>query len=267
MTTAPTSRAHLDPRFQRIVISGTYSTGKTTTATAVSIATGLPLINALSAREILTDLYPGRKFHHMSATELLALGLRRFEERVRAEAVLAERGGFISDGSVLNEWVYTTVRAKIGINPGANFFQQLVKAVLGLPARPFLKRYMNAYGQVAKIHTVAGYDRVVHLPVEFEMSADGHRPVNEKYRTLSDDELRDAFTDLGMAPTVIGGTLTDRVVNIAAACRLPLVVPADHAVAMAIEQVSSSREAVARKILEQDEPLSAAEAARVTFRF
>ena len=40
----------------RLVISGTYSTGKTTTATALSIATGLPLIDALSAREILTDL-------------------------------------------------------------------------------------------------------------------------------------------------------------------------------------------------------------------
>ena len=46
----------------RLVISGTYSTGKTTTATALSIATGLPLIDALSAREILTDLYPGRRF-------------------------------------------------------------------------------------------------------------------------------------------------------------------------------------------------------------
>ena len=29
----------------RLVISGTYSTGKTTTATALSIATGLPLID------------------------------------------------------------------------------------------------------------------------------------------------------------------------------------------------------------------------------
>lgn len=60
----------------RLVISGTYSTGKTTTATALSIATGIPLINALSAREILTDLYPGRRFQDMNATELMALGLK-----------------------------------------------------------------------------------------------------------------------------------------------------------------------------------------------
>lgn len=69
----------------RLVISGTYSTGKTTTATALSIATGLPLIDALSAREILTDLYPSRRFQDMSSTELMALGLKRFEERIRTE--------------------------------------------------------------------------------------------------------------------------------------------------------------------------------------
>lgn len=50
----------------RLVISGTYSTGKTTTTNALSIATGIPLINALSAREILTELYPGRRFQDMS---------------------------------------------------------------------------------------------------------------------------------------------------------------------------------------------------------
>lgn len=89
---------------KRIVISGTYSTGKTTTTTALSIVTGIPMINALSAREILTDLYPGRRFQDMTATELMALGLKRFEERIRAEEqALSQYDGFISDGSVLNE--------------------------------------------------------------------------------------------------------------------------------------------------------------------
>lgn len=106
----------------RLVISGTYSTGKTTTATALSIATGLPLIDALSAREILTDLYPGRRFQDMSSTELMALGLKRFEERIRTEGILyKEHGSFLSDGSVLNEWIYGTVRMRVGINPGSAF--------------------------------------------------------------------------------------------------------------------------------------------------
>jgi len=90
----------------RLVISGTYSTGKTTTTTALSIVTGIPLINALSAKEILIDLYPGRRFQNMNATELMALGLKRMEERIREEMVLYQNNGrFISDGSVMNEYM------------------------------------------------------------------------------------------------------------------------------------------------------------------
>ncbi|WP_252895227.1 AAA family ATPase [Fructilactobacillus florum] len=70
---------------RHIVISGTYSTGKTTTTTALSIATGIPMINALSAREILTSLYPGLRFQDMNMKELIALGLYRFKERIKAE--------------------------------------------------------------------------------------------------------------------------------------------------------------------------------------
>ncbi|GAB2023341.1 hypothetical protein RyT2_24170 [Pseudolactococcus yaeyamensis] len=122
----------------RLVISGTYSTGKTTTTIALSIATGIPLINALSAREILTDLYPGRRFEDMNSTELMALGLKRLEERIREEIVLyKECGSFISDGSVLNEWIYGTVRMKVGINPGSKLIHRVAKAVLGIPAKTF----------------------------------------------------------------------------------------------------------------------------------
>jgi hypothetical protein len=166
----------------RAVISGTYSTGKTTTATAVALATGLPLINALSAREILTDLYPGRRFQDMSAEELMALGLRRFEERCRAEAELALQGSFISEGSVLNELIYATVRRKIGINPGAALWHQAAKAVAGIPFAPFFGIYTRAFGRVVRLHAAAYYTVVVHLPVEFPMDSDGHRPVSEDLR-------------------------------------------------------------------------------------
>ncbi|MFM9785743.1 ATP-binding protein, partial [Streptomyces scabiei] len=86
--------------------------------------------NALSAREILTDLYPGRRFQDMTASELMALGLKRFEERIRAEEQAVEqKKGFISDGSVLNEWIYGTVRMKVGINPGSTWPHRVAKAI------------------------------------------------------------------------------------------------------------------------------------------
>lgn len=74
----------------------------------------------------------------MNATELMTLGLKRFEERIREEAILyKENSSFISDGSVLNEWIYGTVRLKIGLNPGAKFMHRLSKAILGIPGKIF----------------------------------------------------------------------------------------------------------------------------------
>lgn len=236
----------------RLVISGTYSTGKTTTTTALSIATGIPLINAKSAREILTDLYPGRRFEDMNATELMALGLKRLEERIREETVLyKDYGSFISDGSVLNEWIYGTVRMKVGINPGSKFFHRLAKAILGIPAKSFFKSYLNAYGQVANLHAKEWYTDAVHLPIEFEMSADGHRPVSEKYRTLSDLALQDAFTEIGLRPTIAKGTQLARLKLIIETYDLPLVMPIEEALQLAELKIKKSREAVSQKIIEQ----------------
>lgn len=252
---------------RRIVISGTYSTGKTTTATVLSIATGIPMVNASSAREILTSLYPGRKFHHMSAEELLALGLRRLDERIRAETLLAQQGGFVSDGSVLNEWAYAAVRARIGLNPGAPIPQQVVKALFALPALPFLQRYVSAYRTMARLHAAESYDEVVHLPVEFDMDTDGHRPVSERYRRLSDRGLRQEFRDLGLPVHESRGAIEDRVEGIITALDLPRVVPIPAAMRAGREQIKNSREAVARKILEQQVVPTLGARAALIFRF
>ena len=236
----------------RLVISGTYSTGKTTTTTALSIATGIPLINALSAREILISLYPGRRFEDMSSTELMALGLKRFEERIRAETALYKDGGsFISDGSVLNEWIYGTVRMKVGINPGSKFLHRLSKAILGIPTRNFFKKYLESYGTVAKIHAKEWYTDVIHLPVEFPMDPDRHRPVSEKYRTLSDEAIEDSFKELGFNPKKITGSQTERLEKIIDYYDLPIVVPIAEAVKKAEKIISENREGVARRIIEQ----------------
>lgn len=236
----------------RLVISGTYSTGKTTTATALSVATGIPLINALSAREILTDLYPGRRFQDMNSIELMALGLKRLEERIREEALLyKEFGSFISDGSVLNEWIYGTVRMKVGINPGSKMLHRTFKAVLGLPMKPFFEKYLNAYGQVTMMHAKQWYTDVVHLPIEFEMNPDGHRPVSERYRVLSDKEIQKAFTNIGLKPSLVKGDQHKRLSNIIERYKLPIVMPLDEAISKATEIITTNRESVSKKIIEQ----------------
>ncbi|MCG0810244.1 ATP-binding protein [Lactiplantibacillus plantarum] len=236
----------------RLVISGTYSTGKTTTTTALSILTGIPLINALSAREILTDLYPGRRFQDMTADELMALGLKRFEERVRAETIAyKEAGAFISDGSVLNEWIYGTVRMKVGINPGSTLPHRIAKVVMGVPFKPFMKKYLDSYGTVVRQHAKEWYTDVVHLPVEFPMDPDGHRPVSEKYRNLSDIEIQQRFKELGLPPFMVSGQVAERLQTIVDQYQLPQIMPIEEAIELANQRIATNREAVSKKMIEQ----------------
>lgn len=240
------------PESFRLVISGTYSTGKTTLATALSIATGIPLINALSAREILVDLYPERRFQDMDATELMALGLKRMEERIRAETLAFQTyDHFISDGSVLNEWIYGTVRMKVGLNPASDFIHRVMKSVTGLPMKRFMKKYLAAYGQVTCLHAREWYTNVVHLPIEFPMVPDGHRPVSERYRTLSDTEIMKAFEELGFSVYTIRGSQKERLSQLIEYYQLPTVMPIEEAIQKAEVQLKENREMVAQRMIEQ----------------
>lgn len=161
-----------------------------------------------------------------------------------------ENTSFISDGSVLNEWVYGTVRMKVGINTGSNLFYRTSKAILGLSGRSFYKKYMSAYGQVAKIHSKQWYTNVVHLPVEFAMSDDGHRPVSEKYRTLSDKEIQESFISIGKNPELVSGNQIERLRKIINLYDLPIVVPIEEALSKAEEVIKTNREAVSKRIIE-----------------
>jgi nicotinamide riboside kinase len=229
----------------KLAVSGTYSSGKTTTTEALSIATGLPRTDALTAREIVVDLIPGKRFEQLSGRELLTLGLRRLEERIHTEA--AQPGSFISDGSVLHEWVYGEARMRVGINPGAPPLHRAVKRVVGIPAKPFYQQYMNAYGTVVKARAKRLYDAFVHLPVEFTMKADGHRPVSEEYRHVSDRLLTETLDELEIPYWVVGGTVAQRVEKILYLFRLKPEVPVDEAIEIAADRIRRSKEMVAER--------------------
>ncbi|ANZ57865.1 ATP-binding protein [Fructilactobacillus lindneri] len=237
---------------KHIVISGTYSSGKTTTTKALSIATGIPMINALSAREILTFLYPGLRFQDMNMTELLALGLYRFKERIKAEeSLITKQSDFISDGSVLNEWIYGTIRTKIGINPGASWYQQFIKFFLGINANKFMKKYFKGYGTVVNKYAKDTYTDIIHLPIEFKMDPDGHRPVSEKYRKMSDKEIFMAYKNLNFPVHIIGGTQKERVNKIIKQLDLPQVISTEQALDEANDKIKKSCEMVSQKIINQ----------------
>lgn len=227
----------MEDRVIRLAVSGTYSTGKSTTTEALSVATGIPRTHAMTSRQILMDLVPGKQVQELSAAELVALGLRRLEERIHAEAA---DGSFVSDGSVIHEWIYGEARMRVGINPGAPAVLRAIKAVAGLRSRPFYRQYMDAYGRIAKARAKRIYDAYVHLPVEFPMKADGHRPVSEVFRRLSDQLLLETLDELGIPYHVVGGTVVERVQRIIELFDLPQRVPIDEAIAIAHQRVQAA---------------------------
>lgn len=228
----------------KLAISGTYSTGKSTTTEALSIATGIPRTHAKTSRELLIDLVPGKTVMELNAMELVKLGLRRFEERVHNEA---GPGPFISDGGVFHEWVYFEARMRVGINPGATWWFQGIKTVVGLPVKRFYQRYTDTLGEITRARAKRLYDAYVHLPVEFDMRPDGHRPVSEKFRRLSDDLLIEALERLEIPYHVVGGSIPERIEKIVSIFDLPLVVPIDEAIAEAERRVKEATD-----ILEAD---------------
>jgi nicotinamide riboside kinase len=222
----------------RLAISGTYSTGKSTTTEALSIATGIPRTHAMTSREILMEMVPGKTVMELNAMELVLLAMRRFEERVHNEGVGVD--SFISDGGCVHEWVYFEARMRVGINPGNAWWLGALKTLAGLPVKHFYQRYTDTLGLVTKARARRTYDAYVHLPVEFDMDPDGHRPVSEKFRRLSDQLLVEALDEIGLPYHVVGGTIPERLEKIVDIFQLPVVVPLDEAIAEAERRVAAA---------------------------
>jgi hypothetical protein len=231
----------------RLAVSGTYGVGKTTTTEALSIATGIPRTHALTAREILRDLMPGKTLEELSMSELTLMGLRRLEERIHNEAEIPY---FISDGSVIHEWVYGAARIRMGVDPGAGPLAKSIKAIRSLPGIPFYRGYMAAYGTLTKNRAKRIYDAYIHLPVEFDLPQDGHRPVSEKFRELCDTMLVDTLEELQIPYRTVGGSVEERITRIIDCFDLPVVRPVAEAIHEAAERVAAATASV-REYAEQ----------------
>ena len=212
----------------KLAISGTYSSGKTFTAMALAHLTGLPRSAAKTMRELLPISAPGKTLEECTAAEILMLITRRNTERAVNESHMGEN--YISDGSSLHEWVYGTVRVIVGINPNDSVNLENVEKTDEIR---FFEEVIGALGIPAKQHALANYDAFVHLPIEFPLVADGHRPVNEHFRYLADSMIQDEITKLGIPNVTIGGTIPERLEKITAHYHLPQVITIDEAVAAA----------------------------------
>lgn len=217
----------------RLAISGTYSSGKTTATLALSYLTGIPRTHAKTMREILPEALPGKRLEDCTAPELVQLGMRRYAERAVHESHLPN--GFISDGSSLHEWVYGKIRVLVGINPNdsATVDEELEKT----DEMRFFEEVMDNMGAVVKQHAKRSYDEFIHLPVEFPLVVDGHRPVSERFRKLSDELLLKTLDELEIKYHIVGGSVAERLARILEIYNFKPVMEMDQAIALAKEEV------------------------------
>jgi nicotinamide riboside kinase len=212
----------------KIAISGTYSTGKTTTALALSFLTGITVTHARTMREILPDTFPGKKLERCNFHELMELGMRRFTERIVTEKNI--KGSFISDGCPLQEWIYGTTRMITGLNPSEKPWKIKLHKKLFSPEWYVFERSISTFGQVVKKYTKEHYDVLIHLPVEFPFDPDGHRPTSEIYRNESEKLLCRTYKELDLNILEVNGSLEGRLEKIVKELNLNMITSIEDAI-------------------------------------
>jgi hypothetical protein len=185
----------------RIAVVGAYGAGKTTLITAATARTGLPAAHGTPMRDPLGSR--PKPLEEATEPELVQLVVRRHAERLLAEA--AHPKGFLSDGSLLHEWVYATVRLAVGLHPGADTGPGIPAAAPGTPYRDVL----DHLGREFLHRALASYDVFVHLPVEFPLG-DEPPPISEHFRALSDRLLLDTLAAAGADVHILTGGVDER---------------------------------------------------------
>ncbi|MEU6123009.1 AAA family ATPase [Streptomyces sp. NPDC047123] len=197
----------------KISVSGTYSSGKTSTVMALSHYTGVPRSLARTIREIMPEALPGVKLVDVTPPQFLQLTLRRHTGRAVQEALLGDH--FISDGSSLQEWLYGEGRLRHGMNPNATADGASGPSVVSAQEMAFFGKVVEQYGQAFKQHVKATYDAYVHLRHELPIASDGHRPMNNEFRTTIDTMLLATLDELRIPYHVVSGSMAERLETIA----------------------------------------------------
>ncbi|MCL2073705.1 MAG: ATP-binding protein [Marinilabiliaceae bacterium] len=215
----------------KIAVCGTYSSGKTTTSIALSYLTGIETTHALTMREILPNLFPGKKLENCTPEEVLELIFQRMIYRVANEAKC--RNSFISDGASIQEWAYCKPRLLYGMNPAETEIQD-TEILSNLET---FGKTIDAYGKMAKNYAKKHYDVFVHLPIEFPNVLDGHRPVSESFRKCCDKLLRQAYSEIGLPFIEVRGDLVQRLTEITQKLEIKCAMDVHQAITIAKKEV------------------------------
>lgn len=214
----------------KLSISGTYSAGKTSTVIALSFYTGMPRTLAKTIREIMPAAVPGKSLAECTPAEYLQIAMRRHTGRAVQEALLGDN--FLSDGSSLQEWIYGAARVRYGMNPSATAHLESIPDSEVSDEMRFFEAVIAQYGHAFRQHVKGTFDAFVHLRNERPLAADGHRPMNERFRAYCDEMLLATLDNLAIPHHDIGGTRSERLDAIVDLFSLPRVMSLEEALAL-----------------------------------
>jgi hypothetical protein len=177
----------------RIAVIGAYGNGKSTLSAALSTALGLPRVHAtpmaLRRGSIRTSL------EDCDDMQLVQLVARRLIERITAEA--AEPGGFVSDGSVLHEFVYAATRFRHGLHTRTGEVQSR-------PGWPKEAEVLDCVAAEAGAYAAQTYTAFVYVPNEQQLK-DDPPPISEAFRDLLDTRMLSTVDVLGVPVISVKG--------------------------------------------------------------
>ncbi|MEV4615213.1 AAA family ATPase [Kitasatospora sp. NPDC049258] len=218
----------------RLAISGTYSSGKTFTTYALAHYAGIPRTRARTMRELLPEAVPGKTLEQCTAAELVQLIVRRHVDRILHESRAGDT--FVSDGTSLQEWIYGSVRVIVGINPNDSMHLSELESVERTADIRVFEQVMEQLGVAYKQHVRTTYDAFIHLPNELALAKDGHRPVNERFRSMADERLLEVAAELGIPVHVVGGTIPERLDKIVEIFGMTPVTTVEKAIELAQQE-------------------------------
>ena len=201
---------------KKIAVVGAYGAGKTSLIHAFSQLDRFGLMPAVRGTPMRDPAgSTPRPLEEATEAQLVQLVTRRYVERAVGEAVQPD--GFLSDGSLLHEWVYATVRLAVGMHPEAEARPVMER---GGSARRSQSRgavyaeVLEEIGHEIRKRALATYDAFVHLPVEFPLN-DPVRPISEHFRVLSDQLLLEELHGSGATVHTLSGPLEKRLTGLA----------------------------------------------------
>lgn len=182
----------------KIAIIGAHGVGKTTLTKALETTTGI-------AAPVPTPMHnpePGKLKSLQDCTneEMIRLSQRRFAERIAQEQAT---DNVISDGSVLHEWSYASVRLSLGIFPTSTQEKSTN------PKINTQLELIEMFAEEAMKYAENSYDLLFFIPIEISLPEE-NSPISDRFQLEAQKHLQNLLTKSNAQFTTLSGTHSER---------------------------------------------------------